>query len=146
MAWHLEVLCGLQSRILAESEVASQFRGAYRDYARRKVQKFPDSFDIGKAACGRQKNSLRPSSKRSAKQSYGGIVRKILLSSPEQKGRRLLVKGSGALAEEIVKLLKKSFSRLYQRPQRGGGVLFDGVLWTFPSLLGRVGFVSGISL
>ena len=104
----LEILCGLRSKILAESEVAYQFRKAYRDYA-----------------CERGKNSLILSTLEKlladakkirsrylneiGKQSYGSIVRKILLSQPERTRRRLLIKGSGVLAEELVKLLRKSF-------------------------------------
>ena len=104
----LEILCGLQSRIVAESEVAAQFRKAYRDYAGRPCRNSLILSMLEKLLADAKKirsNHL----KEIGKQSYGGIVRKIIISQSRQKGRRLLIKGSGVLAEELVKLLKKSF-------------------------------------
>ena len=104
----LEILCGLQSRILAESEVAFQFRKAYRNYACRRYRNSLILSILEKLLADAKKIRSHHL-KEIGKQSYASIVRKILLARTEQRGRRLLIKGSGALAEELVKLLKKSF-------------------------------------
>ena len=105
----LEIICGLQSKILAESEVAAQFRKAYRNYAQ-KQSRSTLVLSILEKLLADAKKIRSVHLKKIGKQSYGGIVRKILLSQVEQKGGRLLIKGSGMLAEEIARLLKKSFS------------------------------------
>ena len=105
----LEIICGLQSRILAENEVAAQFRKAYRDYAQKNSKNNFILLILEKLLCDAKKiRSVHL--KEIGKQSYGGIVRKIIISQEGQRGRRLLITGSGMLAEEISKLLKKSFS------------------------------------
>ena len=104
----LEILCGLKSKIVAESEVACQFRKAYRDYAHDRSRNSLILLILEKLLADAKK--VRTCHLREiGKQSYGGIVRKILLSQSNQKGRRLLIKGSGAMAEQIAKLVKKSF-------------------------------------
>ena len=105
----LEILCGLQSRILAESEVAYQFRKAYRDYSHGGHKNSLILSILEKLLSDAKKIRSRHL-KEIGKQNYGGIVRKILLSKAEGKGQRLLIKGSGTLAKELIKVLKKSFS------------------------------------
>ena len=106
----LEIMCGLQSKILAENEVAAQFRRAYRDYTQEQCKNTLILNILEKLLADSKK--IRSTHLREiGTRSYGGIVRKIILSqSGEQKGRRVLIKGSGVLAEQIAKLLKKSFS------------------------------------
>ena len=104
----LEIVCGLQSKILAESEVAAQFRKAYRDYAQ-KSSKNNFILLILEKILSDAKKIRSVHLKEIGKQSYGSIVRKIIISQELQRGRRLLIKGSGMLATEISKLLKKSF-------------------------------------
>ena len=104
----LEILCGLQSKIIAESEVACQFRKAYRDYVHDHARNSLILLILEKLLADAKKIRTYHL-KEIGKQSYGGIVRKILLTQQNQKGCRLLIKGSGALAEQIAKLVKKSF-------------------------------------
>ena len=104
----LEILCGLQSKVLAESEVAAQFRKAYRDYAQDRSRNTLVLSILEKLLADAKK--IRSTHLREiGKQSYGGIVRKIIVTHEGKKGRRILIKGSGMLAEEIAKLVKKSF-------------------------------------
>ena len=104
----LEIVCGLQSKILAENEVSAQFRKAYKDYAQ-KHSRSTLVLSILEKLLADSKKIRSTHLMEIGKQSYGSIVRKIIVTQEGQKGRRVLIKGSGMLAEEIAKLVKKSF-------------------------------------
>tara|TARA_R110000868_G_scaffold411568_1_gene705412 strand:- start:22998 stop:23924 length:927 start_codon:yes stop_codon:yes gene_type:complete len=104
----LETICGLRSQVLGEYEVVSQFKQAYAEYVEqdgrhvgimRVLEKlFKDAKTV------RSAHLLEIGS-----HTYGGLARKLLLRHcPEQKGR-VLIMGSGKLAEESLKLLTRKF-------------------------------------
>lgn len=105
-AYLLEIICGLQSKLIGENEIVSQFKTAYRDYSKqdketrdsnilRVLEKlFQDSKDI------RTKYLIGLSQK-----TYSSLARKILLSKHHAKS--VLILGSGQLAEDMINQLKK---------------------------------------
>ena len=105
----LEILCGFRSKVLAEGEIVCQFRKAYREYLAIK-NKDPFILSVLERLLKDTKEIRSKYLKGIGGQSYGGIVRKILLTNRAQRIRgRLLIKGSGHLADKLVKLLKKDF-------------------------------------
>ena len=104
----LAIICGLESKILAESEILAQFRQAYRLYARSE-EKNPLILSLLEKLLKDGKKIRSQHLKEMGGESYGGIVRKIILTNSQNMGRRLLIKGSGQLAEKLAKTLKKYF-------------------------------------
>ncbi len=107
----LEVICGLKSKILAEYEIVSQFKGAYHQYmAKPSTEKngnlvkiieklFKDSKEI------RTKFLLGISH-----ESYAGITKKVIKNSfkSSDQNPQITILGSGKLAEDIIKNCSKS--------------------------------------
>lgn len=104
----LETICGLKSQILGEYEIVSQFKQAYSEYTALEgrttaiMQVLEKLFQDAKTV--RSGHLLEIGS-----HTYSGLARKILLRhNPEQKGR-VLIMGSGKLAEDTLKLLTRKF-------------------------------------
>lgn len=104
----LETICGLKSKVLGEYEIVGQFKQAYAEYValdQREtmiMQVLEKLFQDAKTV--RSAHLLEIGS-----HTYGGLARKLLMRHcPEQKGR-VLVMGSGKLAEETLKLLTRKF-------------------------------------
>ncbi len=105
----LETICGLKSEVLAEYEVVAQFKQAYHEYLQLPLKNsliinlleklFKDSKKI------RTDHLLEI-----GQLSYAGISRKIL--NTRRSSNEVLVIGSGTLAEDLIKLLKKKY-RVY---------------------------------
>lgn len=101
----LETMCGLHSKILAENEVANQFKDAYRNFSSLKLRNttllrvleklFKDYKYI------RREHLLGIGTK-----SYASIVRSIVNSRSESfsKSRELTILGSGQMAEDLIKI------------------------------------------
>ncbi len=104
----LETICGLKSKVLGEYEIVAQFIQAYADYVQIEnrlpalMQILEKLFQDAKTV--RSRHLLEIGS-----HTYGGLARKLLIRHcPEQKGR-VLIMGSGKLAEETLKLLTRRF-------------------------------------
>lgn len=104
----LETICGLKSKVLGEYEIVAQFKQAYAEYVALEqretaiMQVLEKLFQDAKTV--RSSHLLEIGS-----HTYGGLARKLLMRHcPEQKGR-VLVMGSGKLAEETLKLLTRKF-------------------------------------
>jgi glutamyl-tRNA reductase len=103
----LETICGLKSRILGENEIVHQFKEAYIEFMatprpNRLVQNlleklFKDAKDI-------RSRHLR----NIGLQTYAGITRKILIDRV-RASERVLIFGSGDLAEDILKISERRF-------------------------------------
>lgn len=99
----LEIICGLKSQLLGENEIVAQFRSAYQAYASqshknseilRILEKlFKDAKEI------RSKYLIGLGQK-----TYASLTRKHLMRTQAQK---VLILGSGQLAEDMVNQLKK---------------------------------------
>lgn len=104
----LETICGLKSKVLGEYEIVAQFKQAYADYVQLEnrlpaiMQVLEKLFQDAKTV--RSRHLLEISSL-----TYGALARKLLIRHcPEQKGR-VLIMGSGKLAENTLKLLTRRF-------------------------------------
>lgn len=99
----LEVLCGLQSRLVGENEIVSQFRRAFQVYlsspkASSTLQKILEKlFQDGKAI---RTQYLRGISQKT----YACLARRKFVA---QKARSLVIVGSGSLAEDLIFQWKK---------------------------------------
>ena len=100
----LEVICGLQSKLIGENEIVNQFKTTYQQYTANPSRKnelmaileklFKDAKEI------RSKHLLGLSQK-----TYASIARKKMLS--HYKAEEVLVLGSGQLAEDLINQFKK---------------------------------------
>lgn len=111
----LSVICGLESKIIAEYEIVAQFKNAYQNYLSKEekcrnttlcqvIEKlFKDSKEV------RTKHLLGISH-----ESYAGVAKKIFKNKivDQQKNTTITVLGSGHLAEDIIKNFKKNFNIL----------------------------------
>ncbi len=106
----LKVICGLKSKVVAESEIVKQFKDALGLYLSLQTRNtkliqiieklFKDSKEI-------RTNYL----KGVGQKTYAAITRKILLENPYSK--RVLVVGSGTLSIDVINQLKKRFEQIY---------------------------------
>lgn len=104
----LETICGLKSKVLGENEIVGQFKQAYAEYVQQDerdsatMQILEKLFQDAKTV--RSGHLLEIGS-----HTYGGLARKLIIRHcPEQKGR-VLIMGSGKLAEDTLKLLTRRF-------------------------------------
>src|SRR5690606_6961240 len=104
----LETICGLKSQVVGEYEIVAQFKQAYSEYVAKDqrdtviMQVLEKLFQDAKTV--RSGHLLEIGS-----HTYGGLARKLIMRhSPKQKGR-VLILGSGKLAEETLKLLTRKF-------------------------------------
>ena len=103
----LETICGLKSRVLGENEIVHQFKEAYttfmaKENPNRLIQNlleklFKDAKDI-------RSQHL----KNIGLQTYAGITRK-LLSQKVKAGERIVILGSGELAEDLIKIIHRRY-------------------------------------
>ena len=100
----LETICGLNSEVLAEYEVVGQFKEAYQNYLK---------LDFRNTHIINLLEKLFKDSKKVRTEhlteigqlSYAGITRKMIHSRISESD--VLIVGSGAMAEDLIKLLKK---------------------------------------
>jgi glutamyl-tRNA reductase len=103
----LETICGLKSRLAGESEIVAQFKTAYMNYTADVGNKAPLCSILEKLF--KDAKSIRSQYLlRLGFQTYAGIVRRQLIDS--QVEGPVLIVGTGELANEVVKLLKRRFS------------------------------------
>ncbi len=100
----LETICGLKSEVLAEYEVVGQFKEAYQNYTQLPFKKNHILTLIEKLFQDSKK--IRTEHLTEIGQlTYAGIARKMIHS--RLSDAEVLVVGSGNLAEDLIKLLKK---------------------------------------
>jgi glutamyl-tRNA reductase len=103
-AFLLEIICGLQSKLLGENEIVGQFKTAYKDYLTQNnrcnnllmiIEKlFQDAKDI-------RTNYLIGL----CQKTYSSIARKHIINKFQAK--EVLILGSGSLAEDLINQFKK---------------------------------------
>lgn len=104
----LETICGLKSQVLGEYEVVAQFKQAYSEYVQND-ERNPQIMRILEKLFKDAKTVRSSHLLEIGSHTYGGLARKLLIKHcPEQKGR-VLILGSGKLAEESLKLLTRKF-------------------------------------
>lgn len=102
----LETICGLKSKLLGENEITSQFKKSYSSYLENEVTNSQIMSILEKLF--KDAKQIRTSFLREiGQQTYAGISRKLLLESV-QSGE-VLITGSGALAEDLIKLLDRRY-------------------------------------
>lgn len=100
----LETICGLRSEVLAEYEVVSQFKDAYNEFCKEPNRNTAVLGVLEKLFQDNKK--IRTNYLTEIGQlTYAGIARKIIHTSVNDGD--VLILGSGTLAEDLVKLLKK---------------------------------------
>ena len=100
----LETICGLKSEVLAEYEIVSQFKQAFCEYSTlpkkssQIIQLFERLFKDSKFIRTNALNGI-------GQLSYAGITRKLIYT--QNPSAEVIILGSGNLAEDLIKLLKK---------------------------------------
>lgn len=106
----LQVICGLKSKVIAESEIVKQFKDAYSEYLRSETRN-PKIIRILEKLFKDSKEVRTNYLKGVGQKTYAAITRKILLEKSNSK--RVLVIGSGNLAIDVVNQVKKHFDQIY---------------------------------
>lgn len=104
----LEVICGLQSQLLGESEIVGQFKSAYQEYIASDVRStyimevleklFKDAKEI------RTQYLMQI-----GQYSYSGLAKKILAQRQVPQQAPILITGAGKLAHDLIKVLRKKY-------------------------------------
>ncbi len=102
----LQMICGLESKVIAETEIMAQFKSAYNEYIS-KTYKNSNLLKILEKLLQDAKEIRTRHLKQVAGQSYASITRQLVLNNSELK--KVLIIGSGSLAESILKLFKRKF-------------------------------------
>ena len=103
----LEIICGLQSKMVGENEIVGQFKEAYKEYisqdhkCNKLLQIIEKLFKDAKEV--RTKYLLGLSQK-----TYSSIARKHIVS--KHKADSVLILGSGQLAEDLINQFKKKIN------------------------------------
>lgn len=100
----LEIVCGLQSKLVAENEIVSQFKQAYKEYStqEKRCTKLMQVLEkILKDAKSIRSDYLLGLSQKT----YSSIARKNLVNKYHAK--EVLILGSGKMAEDLILQLKK---------------------------------------
>lgn len=100
----LETICGLKSEVLAEYEVVGQFKEAYQEYAGLTFRN-TNTLTLLEKLFQDSKKIRTDHLTEIGQLSYAGIARKLVHSRKSEGD--VLVVGSGALSEDLIKLLKK---------------------------------------
>ena len=100
----LETICGLRSEVVAEYEVVAQFKDAYQEYAKL-PQKNTQLMSVFEKLFQDNKKIRTDHLTEIGQLTYAGIARKLIHS--RVTNGEVLVLGSGVLAEDLIKLLKK---------------------------------------
>ncbi len=105
----MEMICGLKSELLAESEITGQVKEAYREYMK-KEDKDPIIVRILEKLFKDAKEIRTSYLIGIGQKTYGAITKKILARHVLQKDKAdVLVLGTGKLAIQIVENLKKKY-------------------------------------
>lgn len=100
----LEVISGLHSKLIGESEVVAQFKESYQSFKKQDYKNplilttLENLFKDAKKIRTKNLNNI-------GQLSYAGITKKLILSNGQTDN--ILVLGSGALAKSLIKVLSK---------------------------------------
>ncbi|MBC7712636.1 MAG: hypothetical protein H7177_04830 [Rhizobacter sp.] len=100
----LETICGLRSEVVAEYEVVGQFKDAYQEFTKAPV-KNTHVMNILEKIFQDNKKVRTEHLTEIGQLTYAGIARKLIHTAMNEGD--VLVLGSGTLAEDLIKLLKK---------------------------------------
>ena len=100
----LETICGLRSEVLAEYEVVSQFKDSYQEFLKL-PERHNHIMQVLEKLFSDNKKVRTDHLTEIGQLTYAGIARKIIHNAVNEG--EVLVLGSGTLAEDLVKLLKK---------------------------------------
>ena len=100
----LEIICGLQSKMLGENEIVGQFKEAYKDYVQNQ-NKNPNLITILEKLFKDAKEIRTKHLLGLCQKTYAGIARKQLVN--KNNADEVLILGSGVLAEDLINQLKK---------------------------------------
>ncbi|MBC7430382.1 MAG: hypothetical protein H7336_17340 [Bacteriovorax sp.] len=103
-AFLLETICGLRSEVVAEYEVVGQFKDAYQEFTKAPA-KNTFVMNILEKLFQDNKKVRTDHLTEIGQLTYAGIARKLIHTAMNDGD--VLVLGSGALAEDLIKLLKK---------------------------------------
>ena len=106
----LEVICGIQSCVLAENEITRQFKQAYWQYLQRSERQSKLVRILEKLlqdAKGIRSRYLRGVGQKT----YGAITRRLLLQTSNPQA--ILIMGAGQLAEDMIKQFKKRVAQIF---------------------------------
>lgn len=100
----LETICGLKSEVIAEYEIVNQFKTAYQEFMQLEKKNSHIIFILEKLF--KDSKKIRTDYLTEIGQlSYAGIARKLIHTKQCQSD--VLIVGSGSLAVDLIKLLKK---------------------------------------
>ncbi|OUR97886.1 hypothetical protein A9Q84_06730 [Halobacteriovorax marinus] len=103
----LETICGLKSKLLGENEITSQFKKSYSEYLGLSVKNSQVMSVLEKLF--KDAKEIRTSFLREiGQQTYAGIARKLL--TEKAVSGKVLIVGSGQLAEDLIKLLSRKYT------------------------------------
>ena len=100
----LETICGLRSEVVAEYEVVGQFKDAYQEFLKT-PERNTHIMSILEKIFQDNKKIRTDHLTEIGQLTYAGIARKLIHSAVSDGD--VLVLGSGTLAEDLIKLLKK---------------------------------------
>ena len=111
-AYHylLEVICGIRSRVLAENEIVGQFKEAYREYLKRENRN-SDLIVILEKLLKDAKEVRSQHLEGIGQKTYASISRKLIFEKSVPP--KILVIGTGKLAFDVVKKLKKKVEKVF---------------------------------
>ena len=100
----LEIICGLQSKLIAESEIVSQFKHAYKNYLEKEnrnsslIRVLEKLFKDAKSIRSEYLKGI-------SQKTYSYIARKNLVG--KYQGKEILILGSGKMAEDLILQMNK---------------------------------------
>jgi len=100
----LEIICGLQSKLIGENEIVGQFKLSYQDYCKQEIKQtelmtiFEKLFKDAKEIRTQYLLGL-------CQKTYASIARKKMINT--HGANEVLILGSGALAEDLINQFKK---------------------------------------
>ena len=103
----LEVICGLRSKLIGESEIVGQFKQSYAEFVNH-PQKNPLVLEVINKLFQDSKKIRSKFLTHIGQQSYAGITKKLLNLS--QTYNDVLLFGSGSLSRDLLKVLTKKYN------------------------------------
>ncbi|WP_164848416.1 hypothetical protein [Halobacteriovorax sp. HLS] len=102
----LETICGLKSKLLGENEITSQFKKSYSEYLQ-SGNTNSQIMSILEKLFKDAKKIRTTFLKEIGQQTYAGISRKLIMQ--RASSAKVLIVGSGSLAEDLIKLLARKY-------------------------------------
>jgi glutamyl-tRNA reductase len=108
----LEIICGLKSELLGENEIVAQFKEAYSNYVLNEQGRCTSIMRTLERLFKDAKEIRSKFLYNIGQHSYCALTRKILLEKTQASplDKKLLILGSGKLAQDLLKIMNKKFS------------------------------------